>query len=141
MENNVILIVIVVFGFSFIIMNYFIYNKVLKLVIPISKKGMIATGTLIRIDRVKKSKSVAFYPVVKYKTLTGRNYECRTILSSKISKMKLNDSVEIIYNPDIEDHFMIQKYFNINYYYFILIFANLMSIGMILFFLLNPDFR
>jgi hypothetical protein len=141
MESNVVLFVILVFGFSFVIMNYFIYNKVLKLVIPISKKGMTATGTLIRIDRVRKGKSVAFYPVVKYKTLTGRNYECRTILSSKISKIKLNESVEIIYNPDIEDHFMIQKYFNIKYYYFIFVFMNLMTIGMLLFFLLNPEFR
>lgn len=135
------LVVIGVFLFSAILMNYFIYTKILKLVIPLSKKGMTATGTLIRIDRVRKSKSVAFYPVVKYRTLTGRNYEGRTILSSKISKMKLNDSVEIIYNPDREDHFMIQKFFNIKYYYFIFIFMNLMTIGMLLFFLLNPEFR
>lgn len=135
------LVVIGIFLFSAILMNYFVYNKILKLVIPIAKNGMTATGTLIRIDRVRKSKSVAFYPVVKYKTLTGRNYEGRTILSSKITKMKLNDSIEIIYNPDIEEHFMIQKNFNIKHYYFIFVFMNLMTIGMLLFFLLNPDFK
>jgi len=139
MEDNALFFVIGMFAFSITLMNVVMYKRILRPVFSLEKKGYKVTGTLLRVDRVRKSKSVAYYAVVKYKTLSGGQYEGRSVLSIRKFLKEKEVPMEIIYNPEKEEEFMPVDFFNPKLYKRMLVLVNVFTLGMLVFVLFQMN--
>ena len=113
---------IVIGGIS-VFLAYQGLNKTFKM----KKNGIATTGKIVKIEE-KYNDGKVFYPFLEFKTLTG------LIVKSKMdgrsnNNLELGQEVEVYYNSEMPDDFIVNTNFESKYKYFLVLVPGIGMLG------------
>ena len=113
---------IVIGGIS-VFLAYQGLNKTFKM----KKNGIATTGKIVKIEE-KYNDGKVFYPFLEFKTLTG------LIVKSKMdgrsnNSLELGQEVEVYYNSEMPDDFIVNTNFESKYKYFLVLVPGIGMLG------------